>query len=288
MFTNQEYELLDFGDGRRLERFGQFILDRPCPAAEGIEKANPKIWSQAKARYVKREPEDGNWRSENMMPLSWQIKHANTQMELKLTDFGHVGVFPEHAGNWDWLSKQVKAAGETLKVLNLFAYTGGATLACAAAGAEVVHVDSAQNSVLWARRNTESSGLSGSTIRWITEDALKFVGREIKRGNKYHGLVLDPPSYGHGPKGEVWKIQNDLPELLRKCGELIAQDRRFILLSCHTKGYVPADLQRILKTAYPDLKGKIEAGGLAIRSADGRNLPCGIAARWSVHPNRRS
>lgn len=217
------------------------------------------------------------------MPLSWTIRHGRSVLELKLTDFGHVGVFPEHAGNWDWIGRQLKAAGEPLKVLNLFAYTGGATLAAAAAGAEVVHVDSAQNTVLWARRNTESSGLSDASIRWISEDSLKFVAREIKRGNKYHGVILDPPSYGHGPKGEVWKIQDNLPELLELCMELTEQDRRFVLLSCHSSGYLPSDLQELLTGVVGDLRGrKVEAGGLAIKSADGRQLPSGIAARWSV------
>ncbi len=282
MFTKNQYQLMDFGDARRLERFGEYVLDRPCPAAQGIQKADPGKWNSADARYAKNDSGDGNWRSKNRMPLSWMIHHGRVQMELKLTDFGHVGVFPEHAGNWDWITRQLKAAGEPLKVLNLFAYTGGATLACAAAGAEVVHVDSAQNSVLWARRNTEASGLGDASIRWITEDSLKFVARELKRGNKYHGVVLDPPSYGHGPKGEVWKIQEHLPELLENCAELTRHDRRFILLSCHTTGYVPADLKRILKEA-KITKGKIQAGGLAVRSVDGRNLPSGIAARWSVY-----
>ena len=281
MFTKDQYQLLDFGDGRRLERFGEFILDRPCPTAEGIQKQGVAEWDQAHARYIRRDPNEGNWQSPNQMPLSWMIKHGNCNMELKLTDFGHVGVFPEHAGNWDWMSRQLQSSGETLKILNLFAYTGGATLAAASSGAEVVHVDSAQNSVLWARRNTESSGLGEASIRWITEDARKFATRELKRGNKYHGVVLDPPSYGHGPKGEVWKIQDDLDELLDLCMELTVQDRRFVLLSCHTSGYLPSDLEQILDRALgSERTGKIEAGGLAVRAADGRQLPCGIAARW--------
>ena len=281
MFTKDQYQLLDFGDGRRLERFGEFVLDRPCPTAEGLQKQGASVWGQAHARYVRRDPNDGNWQSPNQMPLSWMIKHGNCNMELKLTDFGHVGVFPEHAGNWDWMSRQLQSSGETLKILNLFAYTGGATLAAASSGAEVVHVDSAQNSVLWARRNTESSGLGEASIRWITEDARKFATRELKRGNKYHGVVLDPPSYGHGPKGEVWKIQDDLDELLDLCMELTVQDRRFVLLSCHTSGYLPSDLEQILDRALgSERTGKIEAGGLAVRAADGRQLPCGIAARW--------
>lgn len=282
MFSNDQYQLLDFGDSRRLERFGEYILDRPCPAADGIGRHDPKQWDDAHAYYLQRNVNEGNWRSQGQMPLSWKIKYGDCDMELKLTDFGHVGVFPEHAGNWDWLARELQKTEETLKVLNLFAYTGGATLAAATNGAEVVHVDSAQNSVLWARRNTESSGLSHASIRWITEDARKFATRELKRGNKYHGIVLDPPSYGHGPKGEVWKIQQDLDELLELCMELTTHDRRFVLLSCHTTGYLPSDLEQILVRAVgSNHRGTLEAGGLAIRSEDGRQLPCGIAARWS-------
>jgi 23S rRNA (cytosine1962-C5)-methyltransferase len=279
MFAKNQYQLLDFGDGLRLERFGKYILERPCPAAEGFQKAEEKLWKSAHARYV-RHDDEGTWRSRGTIPLSWPINHASTTMELKLTDFGHLGVFPEHSGNWDWITQQLKSNSGTLRVLNLFAYTGGATLACAAAGAEVVHVDSAQNSVLWARRNTEASGLRDATIRWITEDALKFVGREIKRGNKYHVVIIDPPSYGHGPKGEVWKIQEHLPELLEKCMELTREDPRFILLSSHTTGYLPNDLQQILAEALGKRRGRLESGGLAIRAADGRQLPSGIAVRW--------
>jgi 23S rRNA (cytosine1962-C5)-methyltransferase len=279
MFAKNQYQLLDFGDGRRLERFGKYTLERPCPAAEGVPKADEKLWKSAHASYL-RNNDEGNWRSRTSLPLSWTINHGSTVMELKLTEFGHLGVFPEHAGNWDWITRQLKSSNGTLKVLNLFAYTGGATLAAAAAGAEVVHVDSAQNSVLWARRNTEASGLGNTSIRWITEDALKFVSRELKRGNKYHGLVLDPPSYGHGPKGEVWKIQEHLPELLEQCMELTADDRRFILMSSHTTGYVPSDLERIVSKALGNHGGKLDAGGLAIRAVDGRQLPSGIALRW--------
>jgi len=217
------------------------------------------------------------------MPLAWSINHNGSTLELKLTDFGHVGVFPEHAVNWDWITHQLRASGETLKVLNLFAYTGGATIAAVAGGAEVVHVDAAQNAVLWARRNTQASDMGAAAIRWITEDVRKFVQREIKRGNKYHGVVLDPPSYGHGPKGEVWKLQDHLPELLQMCADLTAADRRFLLLSCHTTGVDPSDLERMLEDAMGDLShGKMESGGLAIQSTDGRQMPAGIATRWST------
>lgn len=281
MFSKDQYQLLDFGDGRCLERFGEFVLDRPSPAATGVPQQNVELWDSAHASYIKRDANEGGWHSANQMPLSWKIKHEKWDLELKLTDFGKVGVFPEQSGNWDWMTRQLKDSEETLKVLNLFAYTGGATLAAASCGAEVVHVDSAQNSVLWARRNTVSSGLTGESIRWITEDSRKFATRELKRGNKYHGVVMDPPSYGHGPKGEVWKIQQDLDELLDLCMELTEHDRRFILISCHTEGYEPADLEQKLRRALGSRHGgAFESGGLAIRAADERPLHCGIAVRW--------
>jgi 23S rRNA (cytosine1962-C5)-methyltransferase len=248
-----------------------------------VALSEPATWKKADAEYVRREPEGGNWRSAKEMPLSWAINYGKLQFELKMTDFGHVGIFPEQAGNWDWLTKQIKGAGETLRVLNLFAYTGGATMAAAAAGAEVVHVDAAQNTVLWARRNTEGSGLGDASIRWITEDATKFVQRELKRKNTYHGVVLDPPTYGHGPKGEVWRIQEHLPPLLEMCVELTKADRRFMLLSCHTTRFMPGDLEKILATALGQTKPRdIEAGGLVLVAPDKRQLAGGIAARWAA------
>ncbi|MCE9544756.1 MAG: class I SAM-dependent methyltransferase [Planctomycetia bacterium] len=281
MFRKDQYQLLDFGNGRRLERFGQFVLSRPCPVAEGVSPSEPLLWQKADADYVRREPEGGNWRSKKAMPLSWPIQYGKLTFELKLTDFGHVGIFPEQAVNWDWINRQIKSAGEPLRILNLFAYTGGATMAAAAAGAEVVHVDSAQNTVLWARRNTEASGLGDASIRWITEDATKFVTRELKRKNTYHGVILDPPTYGHGPKGEVWKIQEHLKPLLEMCAELMAEHGRFVLLSCHTTKLLPAELEGMLSGTFAESKGrKIESGGLALTTSDGRQLAGGIASRW--------
>jgi len=282
MFSKDQYELLDFGDGRRLERFGAYVLDRRSRTAEGLDRADPSLWDQADARYFDREPDGGTWRSGKQMPLSWTIRHGKISFELRLTEFGHVGVFPEHAVNWDWVSKQVRSAGHPIKLLNLFAYTGAVTMAAAEAGAEVVHVDSAQNTLLWARRNTETSGLEDASIRWITEDAAKFVRREIKRGNKYDAFVLDPPTYGHGPKGEVWKIREHLPELLELCTELAKDELSFIVLSCHTTGYGPQEMAELMAKTFPQVDlPAVEAGGLAIKSIDGRHLPLGVAARWA-------
>ena len=283
MFRKGQYQLLDFGDGRKLERFGPLILDRPSLAAEGGRRSNPALWKKADAVYERNEPVGGIWRSKNRLPLSWTITYKSLVFELKLTDAGQVGIFPEQVINWDWLTRQIKAAGEPLRILNLFAYTGGGTLAAAAAGAEVVHVDAAQNTVLWARRNTVGSDLKNASIRWITEDAAKFLKREAKRGNTYHAVILDPPTFGHGPKGEIWKIEKHLPGLLEQCAEITQDNRRFMLLSCHSTSFLPKDVEKLLTDSLGDLRGgKTETGGMAISSADGRPLYCGVAARWAL------
>ena len=234
MFHSSEYELLDFGAGRKLERFGKFILDRPSPAADAFSKQSPELWQTAMARFERTTAENGVWHPhetlpDTALPGSWMIKHGTVNFLIKPTDFGHTGVFPEQQSNWDWLAEQIGLVSKPLKILNLFAYTGGSTLACAAAGASVVHVDAARNVVDWARENAALSNLSDAPIRWITEDAFKFVQREVRRGNQYDAIILDPPSYGHGPKGEVWKIDEHLPELLNLCGQLTQHQPQFIL-----------------------------------------------------------
>ncbi|MBN2296915.1 MAG: class I SAM-dependent methyltransferase, partial [Pirellulales bacterium] len=203
----------------------------------------------------------------------------------------HVGVFPEQAVNWDWIARQVRSAGRTLNVLNLFAYTGGSTLASAAAGAQVTHVDAARNTVTWARRNAELSGLAEAPIRWIADDAVKFVRRELKRENHYDAVILDPPSYGHGARGEVWRLSNHLPKLLDMCGRLTAGSRAFMLLTCHTPGYGQNELRAMVEEAFEKsdgengswhLSGQSHFSGenLAIASATGRRLPSGVSLRW--------
>jgi 23S rRNA (cytosine1962-C5)-methyltransferase len=194
-----------------------------------------------------------------------------------------LGIFPEQAANWDWMTDQLRAASHPLRILNLFAYTGGSTLAAAALGAEVVHVDAAQNTVAWARRNAELSGMIERRVRWIPEDAWKFVKRELRRGSRYDALILDPPSYGHGPRGEVWRLSKHLPQLLAACGQLTAGRRRFMLLTCHTPGFGPDRLKGIVADALSETdEGTVTAGQLTIRSASGRELPCGVVARWQA------
>ncbi|NLS96205.1 MAG: SAM-dependent methyltransferase [Planctomycetaceae bacterium] len=282
MFSPDQYSLLDFGAGRRLERFGSLVLDRPCPAVEGMPCAAPQRWADADARFGDRGSGEECWSQNGDLSDRWTIDHGPLRFELKRTEFGHLGLFPEQAGNWDWIARQVKDHGPGMRVLNLFAYTGGCTLAAAAAGAEIVHVDAARNTVNWARRNAELSGLAQAPIRWIADDAAKFVRREVKRGNRYDAVVLDPPSYGHGARGEVWRLSKHLMPLLKNCARLTSGRRRFILLTCHTPGYGAERLGEMLAQACDDQSGHISAGPLAIRSVDGRDMPSGVFACWSA------
>jgi 23S rRNA (cytosine1962-C5)-methyltransferase len=281
------YALLDFGNGRRLERFGPVTLDRPCPAAEGLDPAIPDAWSRADARFDGRDQEKGQWTDRRDLPERWTVAFGALRFELKRTEFGHLGVFPEQAENWDWIPR-VLAGGEggrATKILNLFAYTGGSTLAAAAAGADVVHVDAAKNVVAWARQNAELSGLADAPIRWIAEDAQKFVGRELKRGNRYDAVILDPPSYGHGPHGETWRLAQHLPRLLSMCAELTAGRLALMLLTCHTPGYDAELLRQIMEECgFSTTSGPCEARPLGIRAADRRILPSGVVVRWRQSP----
>jgi 23S rRNA (cytosine1962-C5)-methyltransferase len=290
MFDANEYELLDFGAGRKLERFGSLILDRPSAAAVGFSQAQPQLWSGAGARFELDEKrssktisERGHWIESSSPPVNWNIHYGGLQFELKRTPFGHVGVFPEQAANWDWIAEQLRNAPdhETCRVLNLFAYTGGSTLAAAAAGAKVTHVDAARNIVTWARHNANLSGLSTDPIRWIVDDALKFARREVKRGQRYDAVILDPPNYGHGSGGERWKLDEHLADLLATCHELtIDSPRRIVLLTCHATNYGPQRLAELLtKAGFAHTSTAVDAGDLFLTTADGRRLHSGTFAR---------
>lgn len=281
MFPPDQYQLLDFGEGRRLEQFASIRLDRPCPAAEQLPKSDPRAWGHVDGRFERLGDEQGRWELTGELPDRWNISAGALRLELKRTEFGHLGVFPEHAGTWDWIAARVASAGRAIRVLNLFAYTGGSTLAAAAAGAAVTHVDAARNIVAWARGNAELSGLAGAPIHWIAEDARKFVRREQKRGNQYDAVILDPPSYGHGLRGEVWRLSKHLPGLLAACAELTAGRREFMLLTCHTPGYGPERLVRLL-TEVLDAgdQGRITAGHLVLHTSGDRELPSGAIVRW--------
>jgi len=290
MFPSDQYSLLDFGNGRKLERFGPVVLDRPSPAAGAAPCRQPTLWDEADARFLmanETSGQRGRWVSRNALSERWTIEHTPLRFELRPTEFGHIGVFPEQAENWDWIGRQVAAIRSILetrrpRVLNLFAYTGASTLAAATAGAEVVHVDAAKSTVVWARRNAALSGLAGAPIHWIVEDAPKFVVREQKRGTRYHGIILDPPSYGHGPAGQAWQLDRDLTDLLAVCRALLVDDGSFVLLTCHTSGIGPTELSQELLAAIPAARpSDIDAHDLFLLSADGRQLHSGVMARWS-------
>lgn len=289
--SSDDYGLLDFGVGRKLEKFGDVTLDRPCPAAEGVGKSQPKLWKDATARFDGHTGE-GEWipAGRKWIPSGWTFGHDNVasfKLELDGLPSGQVGVFPEQRESWYWIARQVMRAksqaldGRQPRVLNLFAYTGGSTLAAAATGAEVVHVDAASSVVDRARRNAAISGLAERPIRWIVEDAVKFCRREIKRGNQYDAVILDPPTYGHGPKGESWKISEHLLPLLELCGELTKENRAFVLATCHSPGIGPAELSAYLSEGVFGHCGQPpKAGELNLEAPSGRRLPSGVFARW--------
>ena len=287
--TWPDYELLDFGEGRKLERFGDVVYDRPSPQAAGQLCAPPSLWSRANDKYTGAQVGAGKWRSRVdrtssaptiSVPLDDQDS-AGFQLQVERTPTGQVGLFPEQISNWRWIAQQCAKADQPLRVLNLFAYTGGSTLAAAAAGAEVTHVDASKPSVAMARRNAELSDLSDAPIKWIVEDVMKYCHRELRRGNPYHGIVLDPPTYGHGPNGEDWHLARDLPRLIELCRELTSGDRRFIVASCHTPGIGPAVLSAYLSDGiFGSCAQPPKSGRLQLVAKDGRKLSSGVYARW--------
>ena len=295
MFDPEQYQLLDFGAGRKLERFGQEILDRPSPAAEGAAVADPAAWRYATARFDLVSGGTGEW-DDAALSLpdgeqeSWSVRHADSRLVMQLNTAGNVGLFPEQASNWDWIAEQVELSRQDVttrapRVLNLFAYTGGASLAAAAAGAEVTHVDASGPTVSAAKRNAEVSGLADAPIRWLIDDAIKFVARECRRAKRYDGVILDPPTYGKGPKGKPFKFAQHLTELMEHCGELLEDDadrNRFLLFSCHAPGFGIDDARVTVESVLP--RGSSEgvvSRPLSLESTDGRTLKAGVSAHWS-------
>ena len=281
------YELLDFGEGRKLEQFGAWVLDRPCPAAEKAKKY-PPLWDKAIAQFEGDRAADGEWTSEllnwDRAQIDFSVRlSAEDRIQLQLAPLpsGQIGIFFEQFANWQWIVRQSRRSSNALKVLNLFAYTGGSTMAAASAGAEVTHVDAAKSMVSRARENADTSSLGDAPIRWIVEDSLKFCQREVKRGNQYDAVILDPPSYGHGPKGEQWSIRRDLLPLLKCCGELTVERRAFVLCTCHSPGIGPAELGAYMADGlFGHCSQQPNSGRLYLQTADGRKLPSGVFARW--------
>ena len=246
------YQLLDSGNFQKLERVGPYLFVRPAAQAVWRPKLPDSVWQAVDARFTRFSGGDGKWTVMNRsMPPAWRIQTGPVSFTIKMTDFGHLGIFPEQDANWRRLHDLIKArvqSGKDFEVLNLFAYTGGSTFACATAGAKVVHVDASKTSVSWARENAEHSGYDKLPVRWIIDDVKKFVGRELRRGSKYQGIILDPPSYGRGPKGETWQIETDLADHLKELGQLLADDYSFVLLSAHSTGYTPIALRNLVSS----------------------------------------
>lgn len=277
----EDYELLDCSGGEKLERWGNIILIRPDPQVLwNTEKVDP-LWYNAHARYHRSKSGGGHWETYKKVPDVWSIKYKNLAFNLKPMGFKHTGLFPEQAVNWDLMSSLISKR-QGAKVLNLFGYTGAATLACAAAGASVTHVDASKGMVLWAKDNAAACGLSDRPIRWLVDDCVKFVKREIRRGNKYDGIVMDPPSYGRGPDGEVWKIEDQIFELLTLCEELLSDDPLFFLLNSYTAGLSPSVMKYLVSTVIADKRGgTVECDEIGIPVTDSKLvLPCGNTAVW--------
>ncbi|MDD5707259.1 MAG: class I SAM-dependent methyltransferase [Kiritimatiellae bacterium] len=285
-----EYALLDSGNGRKLERFGRFVLARPCAQAIWRPSLSQAEWEAADASFDR---EDGHrWRSRERLPDQWEIEVDGLRFRLSSTDFGHLGIFPEQRVCWRWIGEAVKSAAHPdchPRVLNLFAYSGGATLAAARAGAEVCHLDASAGMVQWARGNAAANALDQAPIRWIVDDAHKFLTREIRRGRRYDGIILDPPSFGRGAKGEVYKIEDDLPETLASCRQLLTDRPAFFLLSAHTPGITPVVLENLASDALRDLPGTLSSGEMLLTGAPGvRPVPSGCMAAWTARATPRS
>lgn len=287
----KEYELLDSGDGEKLERFGAFVLRRPDPQALWPKRLTPKEWSDASASFM-RSGNAGKWQFKEGVPKEWTIEFAGLVFNISPTPFKHTGIFPEQCVNWRWTEEKIQNHKLKLKnknkenadihILNLFGYTGGASLACAKAGAHVCHVDASKSAIAWARENASSSVLADAPIRWILEDAYEFVRKEIKRGKKYDGIIMDPPAFGHGPNGEVWKIEEQFIAFLDDAKKLLSDDPLFFLVNGYASGYSSIAYRQNLTDLVDKFGGNVEEGELAIEeSVSGRLLPSGIFARWS-------
>ncbi len=282
----KDYEVIDCSKGEKLERWGKYILVRPDPQVIWDTKKIDPRWNQKNGHYHRSTKGGGEWEFFDL-PQEWSIHYQELTFRLKPFSFKHTGLFPEQAVNWDWISSIIgevkrKSPNRPIKVLNLFAYTGGASLAAAKAGAAVTHVDASKGMVTWAKENAAASNLSDAPIRWLVDDCVKFVEREIRRGSTYDGIIMDPPSYGRGPKGEIWKIEENVFPLITLAAKLLSKNALFFLVNSYTTGLQPAVLTYMIHTALvPNLGGHVESSEIGLPvSATGLILPCGASGRW--------
>ena len=277
-----DFELIDCGRGEKLERWGDQLLVRPDPQAIWNTPRTHPGWKHPHGRYARSSSGGGQWEKKDM-PERWTIRYGSLTFNIKPMNFKHTGLFPEQAANWDFAMEKIQNAGRPIRVLNLFAYTGGATLACAQAGASVCHVDASKGMVAWARENAAASGLSDRPIRWLVDDCIKFVQREQRRGNRYDGIIMDPPSYGRGPGGEVWKLEEQLFSLVELCRSILSPDAKFFLLNSYTTGLSPSVMEYLLGVLLQKpMGGRVASDeiGLPVTST-GQVLPCGSTAIWT-------
>ncbi|MFI5344653.1 MAG: class I SAM-dependent methyltransferase [Chlamydiales bacterium] len=280
---HRHYELIDSGKGRKLERFGPYLLIRPCSQAVWQPRMAENVWNKADAIFSR--DQENKWTHLHHLPSQWEIEVAQLVFKISPTDFGHLGIFPEQRSSWEWIQKILQsplAADRQPRVLNLFAYSGGSTLAAAKAGAAVCHLDASKGMVAWARENAALNALEKAPIRWIVEDVKKFLMRECKRGSRYEGIILDPPSFGRGSKGELFKIEEDITDLLQDCRKLLSDTPLFILFSFHTPVFSPLAMQHLLVQTMQGLKGTIEVGEMVLEgNALTFDVPSGTYARWA-------
>ncbi len=278
----QDYEILDMANGEKLERWGNITLIRPDPQIIWKEKTFSEKWKKADARYVRSSTGGGSWTYKNQVPKSWKITYKDLTFNIKPMGFKHTGIFPEQAVNWDWMMNKIKGSKREIKVLNLFAYTGGATVACLKAGASVCHVDSSKGMCEWAKENVATSGLKDRPVRFLIDDVVKFVNREIRRGNKYDGIIMDPPSYGRGANGEVWKFEENIAPLIELCMNVLSDKPLFFLINSYTTGISSQVLENLLRINIPKrVNGKFSNGEIGLPMTNSKLiLPCGIYGRW--------
>ena len=278
----KDYEVLDTSAGEKLERWGKYILVRPDPQVIWNTPKDDPLWRKYDARYARSSTGGGKW-ANLRLPEHWQVKYRELTFNVKPMYFKHTGVFPEQAANWDFIMETIRGAGRPINALNLFAYTGGATLACAAAGASVCHVDAAKGMVAWAKENAKSSGLEDRPIRWIVDDGAKFVEREIRRGRRYDAIIMDPPSYGRGPSGEIWKLEENLWPFVQLVSQVLSDKPLFVIINSYTTGLAPSVVGYIMDSIFTKrFGGHSECGELGLPVKDsGLVLPCGSTGRWT-------